>query len=58
MDLRELSDQLMRDDGESPETLEEGLRRRFPNARVYRGISDGVSERWYVYRDGHWVRGQ
>ena len=39
---------------ETPEELEELLRERYRNARVVRGVTD-IVERWYVYRDGHWV---
>ena len=38
----------------SPEDLERQLRDRYVEARVVRGVTD-IVERWYVYRDGHWV---
>lgn len=40
---------------ETPEALEQLLRRDYPNVRVVRGVID-VVERWYAYRDGRWTR--
>lgn len=42
----------------SPAELERRLRARYPAARVVEGISNGFGpERWYAYRDGHWISG-
>lgn len=40
----------------SPGGLQSKLRVDYPLASVVRGIEDNGSERWYAYRDGHWVR--
>jgi hypothetical protein len=42
-------------DVDTPEELEQQLRREFPLTRVFRGVTD-IVERWYVYREGHWKR--
>jgi hypothetical protein len=39
----------------TPEALQELLRSEYPQVRVVRGVTD-IVERWYVYRDGRWVR--
>ena len=51
--FHERATQLARDIAE-PEELERSLRDEYERARVVRGVTD-VVERWYVYRDGHWV---
>ncbi len=38
----------------TPEELQQLLRQHYDGARVVRGVTD-IVERWYVYRDGHWV---
>jgi len=38
-----------------PEGLQSGLRESYPRVSVVRGIEDNGAERWYAYRDGHWV---
>lgn len=43
------------DGADSPHELEHRLRERYAKARVVTGISDGHTERWYVYREGYWV---
>jgi hypothetical protein len=44
------------DDGaDDPEELQRRLREYWPDSRVARGITDGNSERWYAYREGHWI---
>jgi hypothetical protein len=41
----------------SPEGLQAGLRRRFPDALVRpRELAGERVQAWYVYRDGHWIR--
>ncbi len=40
---------------ETPEELEQRLRREYPLTRVFRGVTD-IVERWYVYREGRWKR--
>jgi hypothetical protein len=37
-----------------PEELEVLLRSEYPRTVVARGVID-VVERWYVYREGHWI---
>jgi hypothetical protein len=39
---------------DSPEQLETLLRPRYSRARVIAGVTD-IVERWYVYREGHWI---
>ena len=39
----------------SPEGLQSGLRGTYPHVAVVRGIEDHGTERWYAYRDGHWI---
>jgi hypothetical protein len=39
---------------ETPEQLQQLLRVEYERARVVRGVTD-VAERWYVYREGHWI---
>ena len=39
---------------DTPEALESLLRTEYRNVRVVLGVTD-VVERWYVYRDGHWI---
>ncbi|MEP7360616.1 MAG: hypothetical protein ABI744_03460 [Chloroflexota bacterium] len=48
--VRELGDQI-----NSPEALEDRLRPDYPQVRVVRGVTD-VVDRWYVYREGRWIR--
>jgi len=38
-----------------PEGLQSDLRDSYPRVSVVRGIEDNGAERWYAYRDGHWV---
>lgn len=42
-------------DAATPDELELLIRREYPPARVFRGVTD-IVERWYVYRDGRWTR--
>lgn len=42
-------------DPASPEGLQSGLIRQYPRVAVFRGIQDRGTERWYAYRDGHWI---
>jgi hypothetical protein len=39
----------------SPVGLEAHLREEYPSVSVVCGIADVGSERWYAYRDGHWI---
>jgi len=39
---------------DAPEQLEGLLRERYPRVRVVTGVTD-IVDRWYVYRDGHWI---
>ncbi len=41
--------------GTAAELLER-LRDAYPSTLVVEGIEDQSGERWYVYRDGHWIR--
>jgi hypothetical protein len=41
----------------TPEELQRRLRAHYAHARVVRGVTD-IVERWYVYRDGHWINSQ
>ena len=43
------------DGAETPQELEHRLRERYAKARVVTGITDGVTERWYAYREGYWT---
>jgi hypothetical protein len=39
----------------SPVGLEARLREEYPRVSVVCGIAEVGSERWYAYRDGHWI---
>jgi hypothetical protein len=53
VDFQRLADELVTE-VDAPEQLEKLLRKRYPRARVVTGVTD-ILDRWYVYRDGHWV---
>ena len=53
--FRQKAERMLGGDGESPEGLQSVLRRDYPRAAVVRGIEDKGAERWYAYRDGHWI---
>jgi len=55
--FRAAAERLMGDDRSGPEGLQSGLVGEFPRVSVVRGIQDRGTERWYAYRDGHWVNG-
>ncbi|MDP8904733.1 MAG: hypothetical protein M3N29_05360 [Chloroflexota bacterium] len=38
-----------------PSELEIFLKREFPDACVVAGIREHGVERWYAYREGHWI---
>jgi len=48
------------DDGlGDPTLLQARLRERYPRAVVRpRALAGESTETWYVYREGHWVRGE
>jgi hypothetical protein len=57
-DFRGLIDRSLGSGVESPQNLESVLRTRFPKAVVRpRDLSNERLDVWYVYRDGHWIRG-
>ena len=39
---------------DTPEQLQQALRRQYSRARVVAGVTD-IVERWYAYRDGRWM---
>jgi hypothetical protein len=42
---------------DEPEQLRELLRPLYPSVEVRNGVTDpDGTKRWYVYRDGHWMR--
>jgi hypothetical protein len=41
----------------TPDDLADALRGTYPDILVRRREITGEAESWYVYRDGHWVRG-
>lgn len=54
-DFRRSVDQLGRR-AASPAELESHLREDYPGARVVDGVAAGFgTERWYAYREGHWI---
>jgi hypothetical protein len=57
-DFRALIDRSLVSGVEAPQNLESILRTRFPKAVVRpRELSNERFDVWYVYRDGHWIRG-
>lgn len=44
------------DGSDTPDALQTALRADWPNAIVRDGIVESDVQRWYVYRDGHWIR--
>jgi len=58
-DFRSSAQRLVEDDLREPSDLQALLRRRWPCALVRRRELAGErAQIWYVYRDGHWVRGR
>lgn len=58
-DFRALIDRFLLAGGRAPRDLEENLRTRYPQAVVrQRELAGENLEVWYVYRDGHWIRGE
>jgi len=55
--FREICSRLLDGGADSPARLQTALRADYPRAKVVEGISEGVTERWYVYRDGRLVGG-
>lgn len=55
--FRSSAESLLRDGADTVQELEATLRGKYPSARVVIGVRDGFYQRWYVYRDGRWVRG-
>jgi hypothetical protein len=53
--FRVAAEQMLGERAVSPEGLQSGLIRRYPRVSVVRGIQDRGAERWYAYRDGHWI---
>ena len=54
--FRAHAQKLLASAGSAAARLQDRLRDSFPNALVVQGIRDTNVERWYAYRDGHWVR--
>ncbi|HUG48027.1 MAG TPA: hypothetical protein VMP67_06405 [Candidatus Limnocylindria bacterium] len=54
--FRRSAEGLMAGGARSPMELQDGLRSDYPGVRVVSGITDRETERWYVYREGHWIR--
>jgi hypothetical protein len=55
--FRELCERLLESGSDTPARLQAALRRDYPRTRVVEGVSDAVTERWYVYRDGRLIGG-
>jgi len=57
--FREMVDGFVATGGSRPDDLEVVLRTRYPEAVVRpRELAGERFEVWYVYRDGHWIRGE
>ena len=57
--FRSSAERLVEDDLRDPSALQERLRERWPHALVRpRELAGEHAQIWYVYRDGHWVRGR
>jgi hypothetical protein len=54
-DFRNSAEGLLADGAASPTDLELRLQRDYPRVSVVRGIDEPGMERWYAYRDGHWI---
>jgi hypothetical protein len=54
--FRAAAEELLLRGAETAARLQERLRDTYPSASVVEGIRDQAGERWYVYRDGHWIR--
>lgn len=50
-----LAEAHLADGAKSPEGLQESLRGEFPEATVRDGIIERGLQRWYAYREGHWI---
>jgi hypothetical protein len=56
--FRSVIDAFVLSGGRRAEDLEAALRAQYPAAVVRpRGLTGERFEVWYVYRDGHWIRG-
>lgn len=54
-DSRDAAEASLADGAASPGGLESLLRGEYPSVSVVCGIAEVGSERWYAYREGHWV---
>jgi hypothetical protein len=54
--FRSSAEAYIADGVESPGSLQHSLRREYPKASVAAGIVERGVERWYAYREGHWIR--
>ena len=57
-DFERAIDELLSEGAQDPAALEARLRARYPHAVVRPRDLDAESiQTWYVYREGHWTRG-
>ena len=54
--FRRLAERLMAEGADTAGRLQASLKHAYPSALVVQGIRDAQGDRWYAYRDGHWVR--
>jgi hypothetical protein len=53
--FRAAAESALADGADSAADLQESLRDAYPRAAVADGIMERGMERWYAYREGHWV---
>ena len=54
--FRQLAERLVAEGADTAGRLQDWLKEAYPSALVVQGITDALGDRWYAYRDGHWVR--
>jgi hypothetical protein len=54
--FRSSAEAYIADGAGSPDSLQHRLRGEYPKASVTVGIVDRGVERWYAYREGHWIQ--
>ena len=54
--FRSRAEACMAGGAESPTALQHCLRTDYPNVLVNDGIIERDTQRWYAYREGHWLR--
>lgn len=54
--FRLLAEHFVAEGADSAGRLQGWLKKAYPSALVVQGIRDTHGDRWYAYREGHWVR--